>query len=105
MTASEWSDLSGFASGVCLVYTAWRNDGLLSFVDSVRTDLNKPENKDKPTDKKAEMVIASLEKEATTWSGRDRWALRVGVAMLLASYAIKALPPMLAWAWSVFNPN
>ena len=101
MSLAEFSDLLGFASGVCLVYTAWRNDGLLSFVDSVRTDLNKADNKDKPADKKAEMVIKALEKEATTWTWRDRWALRVGVALLLVSYAIKAVPPVVAWAWKL----
>ena len=34
MNLENWSDLCGLASGLALVVTAWRNDGLYGFVEA-----------------------------------------------------------------------
>ena len=102
MTSEGWSDLSGLISGVALLITAVRNDGLYVFVDKLRTavettrkqaaeaaqsaDTSKPKP---PPDKLAEPITKALEAELTKWSWIDRWSLRVGAFFLLLSYGIK----------------
>ena len=94
MSAEDWSDLLGFGSGIALVYTAWRNDGLFAFVDSLRGALAKAKADKLPEDKKATSVVAALEGELAKWSGKDRWFLRGGVVLLLLSYGFKVGPSL-----------
>lgn len=102
MTSEGWSDLSGLISGVALLITAVRNDGLYVFVDKLRTAVettrkqvaeaaqSEETSKPKPsTDKLAEPITKALEAELTKWSWIDRWSLRVGAFFLLLSYGIK----------------
>lgn len=102
MASEGWSDLSGLISGVALLITAVRNDGLYVFVDKLRTAVEttrkqaaeaaqsaEPSKPEPPPDKLAEPITKALEAELTKWSWIDRWSLRVGAFFLLLSYGIK----------------
>lgn len=110
MSLEAWSDALGLLSGVALLVTAWRNDGLYGFVDRLRAavaEAGKGQQAGTPEplsatrsvaaepDKMASSVISALEAELTTWSWVDRWSLRMGAFLLLLSYGLKVAATIL----------
>lgn len=91
MNLENWSDLSGFLSGVALAVTAWRNDGLYGFVDNLRKSVETAKRSAPSQDAMAGTIVTALEGELTKWSWVDRWSLRVGAGMLVLSYTLKIL--------------
>jgi hypothetical protein len=91
------SDLLGFASGIALVVTAWRNDGLNGFIDRFRQSVDETKRAGVTPDKKAERVIQGLEQELTKWTWIDRWSLRAGAGLLVLSYALKVVHNITDW--------
>lgn len=90
MDAEGWSDLCGLLSGLALVVTAWRNDGLYGFVDRLRAAVDAAKAR-ASADEMAPTVVAALEGELGRWSWIDRWSLRAGAALLVLSFALKLL--------------
>ncbi len=103
MTAETFSDLLGFLSGIALLVTAWRNDGLWGFVSRLRQSVEQAKQSAKAPDKKAADVVASLETELTNWSTVDRWAMRVGAGLLVLSFAFKVGPKFGEWVTSLLK--
>jgi hypothetical protein len=97
MTAETFSDVLGLLSGIALFLTAWRNDGLSAFVTGLRRSIGEAKKTPGGADKKADAVVTALEKDLTTWSTFDRWALRAGALLLGASFLVKVGPKFLAW--------
>ena len=78
MNLENWSDVSGLASGLALVVTAWRNDGLYGFVDKLRKSVEEAKQTAPTQDAMAGTIVTSLESELAKWSWIDRWSLRAG---------------------------
>lgn len=93
MSLENWSDLCGLLSGIALIVTAWRNDGLYGFVDNLRKAVNDAKAKALPEDPMAPEVLAALQGELAKWSWMDRWSLRAGAVFLIASFALKLFVP------------
>ncbi|PNG50504.1 hypothetical protein WDL1P1_00562 (plasmid) [Variovorax sp. WDL1] len=93
MSLETWSDVCGLVSGILLVVTAWRNDGLYGFVDNLRKVVSDAKAKSRPEDPMAPVVIAALEAELSRWSWVDRWSLRGGAVFLVAAFLLKLLAP------------
>jgi hypothetical protein len=91
MNLENWSDISGLASGLALVVTAWRNDGLYGFVDNLRKSVEKAKQTAPTQDAMAGTIVTSLENELGKWSWIDRWSLRAGAGLLVLSYVLKML--------------
>lgn len=89
MTAENLSDVFGFLSGIALLVTAVRNDGLYVFVDRLRTAVDNAQATPNQLDKMAGPVTKALQDELSKWSWIDRWSLRAGAFLLLLSYGIK----------------
>ena len=93
MNLENWSDLCGLASGLALVVTAWRNDGLYGFIDNLRKSVEKAKQSAPTQDAMASTIVTALESELTKWSWIDRWSLRAGAGLLVLSYGLKVLNP------------
>lgn len=91
LTLEHVSDAFGFFSGVALLVTAWRNDGLYGFVDRLRKAVENAKKLAATPDKMAGPIVAALDADTTKWSWVDRWSLRVGAGLLLVSYALKLI--------------
>ncbi|MGE0350107.1 hypothetical protein [Hydrogenophaga sp.] len=89
MSANELSDLLGLLSGIALLVTAVRNDGLYAFVDKLRKAVNTAKETQRQTDALTGPITQALDAELTRWSWIDRWSLRAGAALLLLSYGVK----------------
>lgn len=94
MSLETWSDVCGLVSGILLVVTAWRNDGLYGFVDNLRKAVAEAKAKARPDDPLAPDVIAALEGELTKWSWIDRWSLRGGAVFLIVAFLLKLFSPV-----------
>ena len=89
MNLENWSDVSGLASGLALVVTAWRNDGLYGFVDQLRKSVEEAKQTAPKQDAMAGTIVTSIESELAKWSWIDRWSLRAGAGLLVFSYVLK----------------
>jgi hypothetical protein len=89
LTLEHVSDALGFLSGVALLVTAWRNDGLFGFNERLRRAVENSKKLSATPDKMAGAIVAALDADATKWSWVDRWSLRIGAGLLLLSYALK----------------
>ena len=89
-TLENWSDFAGFLSGVALVVTAFRNDGLNGFVDRLKSTVETA-RKNAKEDEMGPAVVSGLEEELTKWTWVDRWSLRAGASLLVAAYVLKIL--------------
>lgn len=82
------SDVAGLLSGICLLVTAWRNDGLLGFIERMRAVVDEARRLG-VADAKTDKVLDGLQAELNRWTWVDRWSLRAGAALLLLSFALK----------------
>jgi hypothetical protein len=89
VTLEHASDALGLLSGIALLVTAWRNDGLFGFNERLRQAVEQSKKLSATPDKMAGAIVAALDADATTWSWVDRWSLRSGAGLLLLSYALK----------------
>ena len=94
MSVAFWSDLCGLASGIALLVTAWRNDGLYGYVEKLRNAVDAARktplaSSPREPDKLAGAVIEALHGELSRWSWVDRWSLRAGAGLLILSYLLK----------------
>ncbi|MEO8541987.1 MAG: hypothetical protein ABJA49_08340 [Betaproteobacteria bacterium] len=87
-TLESWSDLLGLLSGIALVITAFRNDGLNGFVDRLKSTVQTAK-KNANVDEMGQAVVSGLEEELTNWTWVDRWSLRVGAILLVMAYFLK----------------
>lgn len=94
MSLETWSDGLGFVSGVVLMVTAFRNDGLHAFIVRLRQRIADAKRDHPMPDKWAGPVVEGLEKDLASWSPVDRWLLRAGAALLCLSYGVKAVPAL-----------
>ena len=90
MTLETLSDLAGLLSGVCLLVTAWRNDGLFGFIDRMRKIVDEAKAQGL-ADTKTDKVLDGLQAELSRWTWLDRWSLRVGAAMLFTAFVLKMI--------------
>lgn len=106
MTAETFSDVLGLASGIVLLLTAFRNDGLGAFVVRLRESIDQARQTPGGADKKAEAVEQALKQELTTWQRFDRYALHWGAGLLMLSFLFKVGPKALvAIGWMATPPG
>lgn len=82
------SDVAGLLSGICLLVTAWRNDGLLGFIERMRAVVGEARTLG-VADAKTDKVLDGLQAELNRWTWLDRWSLRLGAALLVAAFGLK----------------
>lgn len=82
------SDVAGLLSGICLLVTAWRNDGLLGFIERMRAVVGEARTLG-VADAKTDKVLDGLHAELNRWTWLDRWSLRLGAALLVAAFGLK----------------
>jgi len=87
-TLENWSDFAGLLSGIALVITAFRNDGLNGFVVWLKSTIETA-RKNAKVDEVGHAVVTGLESELTKWARIDRWSLRVGAILLVTAYFLK----------------
>lgn len=90
MTLETLSDIAGLLSGVLLLVTALRNDGLSGFIDRMRAVVDEARTQG-VADAKADKVLEGLQSELGRWGWIDRWSLRAGAALLLIAFALKTI--------------
>jgi hypothetical protein len=90
VTLETLSDLAGLLSGVSLLITAWRNDGLFGFIDRMRKVVDEAKAQGL-ADTKTDRVLDGLQAELGRWTWLDRWSLRVGAAMLFIAFVLKMI--------------
>jgi hypothetical protein len=90
VTLETLSDIAGLLSGVCLLVTAWRNDGLFGFIDRMRKIVDEAKAQGL-ADAKADKVLDGLQAELSRWTWLDRWSLRAGAALLLTAFMLKMI--------------
>ncbi len=78
-----WSDIVGLASAAAMVYPAWRDDWIGKLVAHLKGP--RPAGADPNAGRVGDRIAAS----SAAWSPRDRFWLRVGVALLFLSFALK----------------
>lgn len=97
-----WSDLAGLASAVAMVIPAWKADSLAGFINKIDPRANNKSGLPLPAhspeasaaqaprgDPNAGKVVAKLREMADGWNAFDRWLLRIGVVLLISSFALK----------------
>lgn len=105
MSAETLSDIFGLASGIVLLLTAFRNDGLGAFIVELRKSIEGAKKSKEGADQLAEFVASSLDKDLTTWSTFDRYALHIGAALLALSFGFKVGPTaFVALGWMTKAP-
>ena len=90
MTLETLSDVAGLLSGLCLLFTAWRNDGLFGFIDRMSKVIDEARAQG-IVDAKAAKVLDGLQSELGRWTWADRWSLRLGAALLVATFLLKMM--------------
>ena len=90
MTLETLSDVAGLLSGVALLFTAWRNDGLFGFIDRMRAVVDEAKAQGL-ADSKTDKVLEGLRAELDRWTWLDRFSLRFGAGMLFAAFLLKMI--------------
>lgn len=91
VTLETLSDISGLLSGICLLITAWRNDGLFGFIDRMRQVVDEARKQGVADAKTDKVLDDGLQAELSRWTWLDRWSLRLGATMLVFAFVLKMI--------------